>query len=116
MTKNTPTAPLDPLPADAAKIVAFPQHAIKAAKRPVTIESIIEGAAGMASKQLIALVSAAFPNATVGEVRDALKAYSADRLVERKRLLAEEHLDLRLFDLCELGHVLIKGIHKTPVM
>ena len=26
---------------DAAEIVAFPQHAIKAAKRPVTIESII---------------------------------------------------------------------------
>ena len=65
MTKNTPTAPPDPLAPDSAEIVAFPQHTIKAAKRPVTIESIIEGAAGMAPERIIALIRTAYPHFTV---------------------------------------------------
>ena len=62
---------------------------------------IIEGAAGMAPERIIALVSAAFPNATVGEVRDALKAHAADSLAKSNRLRAEAQFDLRLADLCD---------------
>ncbi len=52
--------------------VTFPQSSTKPAKKPRTIASILEQTAGMSPSQIMALIRAAFPQATDAEIAHAL--------------------------------------------
>ena len=67
------------------KTISFPQHAAKPAEKPCTIADVIEGTAGMAPEQIMALVRTAFPQATDAEIARAL-----DEHLERLKAVAAE--------------------------
>ena len=89
MTTDTPTSPPELAAANEAETVVFPQHAAKPAEKPRTIATVLEATQGMTPSQIMAVLAAEFPDATVGEVTRAIAEYAQRASAEVSELKGE---------------------------
>ena len=71
------------------KTICFPQHAAKPAGRPRTFARVLEGTQGMTPSQIMAVLAAEFPDATVDEVTRTIAEYAQRASAEVSELKGE---------------------------